>query len=587
MATLDLATFLSWFEVRGGVLDGSAVGFRDDSSLQRSVYALRDIPQGHTLFKIPRDLLLSTRTSGLRKEIGEITWSKLGSGWASLILCMMWEESKGSQGKWNEYFQILPNTFSTPMFWGEEDLKELEGTSMFGKCWKSGDDNVNLPLADKIGKEEAEAEYHSRIVPVLESRKDLFSLPLKAAFFTLENFHRLGSSILSRSFHVEEWSGQDKDPSDNDELHKGHALPDDQSGSSKTNEAEDTAMEVDDPPSSLCPPEETEQGTDALEAEDSDSDDEGEDTADISMVPMADMLNARYGCDNARLFYEPTFVAMITTKQISAGEEIWNTYGDPPNSDLLRRYGHVDVVPIPTSTNSQQYHEARPPWSLITKGNPADIMEIKANIAVNAFLELIDGKVKPKVDESVKERIDWWLESGNDDVFILESSPDEPHIILPEGLISIVRLLLLTDAEWTKLLEKSKPPKPKIESVEVAKLIVRVLQLRLSEYATSLEYDLSLLPPSLLTDSAFSIPTSPGPALSLNNTNAIIIRIGEKRLLHAALAHTQERLIELESECSRSLNRQDRDSNRGNRKRKGWKCEDDKMDTPGRKKAKR
>lgn len=30
-------------------------------------------------------------------------------------------------------------------------------------------------------------------------------------------------------------------------------------------------------------------------------DDEGEDTADVGMTPFADLLNARYGCDNVRL----------------------------------------------------------------------------------------------------------------------------------------------------------------------------------------------------------------------------------------------------------------------------------------------
>ena len=59
----------------------------------------------------------------------------------------------------------------------------------------------------------------------------------------------------------------------------------------------------------------------------------------------------------------------------------------------------------------------------------------------------------------------------------------------PEGLISIIRLLLLTDAEWIKLSgkRKPKPPKSKIESVEVAKLVMDVLQIRLSEYETTLE----------------------------------------------------------------------------------------------------
>lgn len=33
---------------------------------------------------------------------------------------------------------------------------------------------------------------------------------------------------------------------------------------------------------------------------------------------------------------------MMSTSRIPAGSQIFNTYADPPNSDLLRRYGHVD-----------------------------------------------------------------------------------------------------------------------------------------------------------------------------------------------------------------------------------------------------
>lgn len=33
---------------------------------------------------------------------------------------------------------------------------------------------------------------------------------------------------------------------------------------------------------------------------------------------------------------------MVSTASIATGSQIWNTYADPPNADLLRRYGHVD-----------------------------------------------------------------------------------------------------------------------------------------------------------------------------------------------------------------------------------------------------
>lgn len=45
--------------------------------------------------------------------------------------------------------------------------------------------------------------------PLAQARPDIFPVGHHDTIFGLENFHRLGSAILSRSFHVEEW----KDPS--------------------------------------------------------------------------------------------------------------------------------------------------------------------------------------------------------------------------------------------------------------------------------------------------------------------------------------------------------------------------------------
>jgi SET domain-containing protein 6 len=78
---------------------------------------------------------------------------------------------------------------------------------------------------------------------------------------------------------------------------------------------------------------------------DSDSEDGDEDEEPqsiIAMVPMADMLNHRTGFNNARLFHEPDCLQMRAIKDIKAQEQIYNTYGDLCNADLLRKYGFID-----------------------------------------------------------------------------------------------------------------------------------------------------------------------------------------------------------------------------------------------------
>lgn len=65
--------------------------------------------EGHTLFAIPRSLTLSTRTSSLPQLFGPDQWKerKLDQGWVGLILCMMWEVSRGSSSTWAEYLGKL------------------------------------------------------------------------------------------------------------------------------------------------------------------------------------------------------------------------------------------------------------------------------------------------------------------------------------------------------------------------------------------------------------------------------------------------------------------------------------------------
>jgi len=97
---------------------------------------------------------------------------------------------------------------------------------------------------------------------------------------------------------------------------------------------------------------------------------------------------------------------MVSTRPIRFGEQIvrypvvdcyqldlnsqWNTYGDLPNAELLRRYGHVDVLPGGT-------------------GNPGDVVEIKADLIVSVI------RSEATKDDQIQERIDWWLEQGGEE----------------------------------------------------------------------------------------------------------------------------------------------------------------------------
>jgi SET domain-containing protein 6 len=166
------------------------------------------------------------------------------------------------------------------MFWSGEELDELRGASVVGTlhllfCFTQALPGFYPP--GNIGRSEAENDYHNKIVPAVKSRPDLFLPDHLEKWYTLDRYHIVGSRILSRSFQVEQW-----DTPANSEEDDGAPRPE---------------MDVDPIPTEA---EAGHRDEGAREA-DGNSDDEGsEDSGDVAMVPMADMLNARFGCNNVR-----------------------------------------------------------------------------------------------------------------------------------------------------------------------------------------------------------------------------------------------------------------------------------------------
>ncbi|GAA5853775.1 hypothetical protein JCM8547_007444 [Rhodosporidiobolus lusitaniae] len=291
-------------------------------------------------------------------------------------------------------------------------------------------------VLNKIGKEEADEEYENTVKPFVEKHKAAFGEP---ADYSLELFHLCGSWVLSRSFHVDNKEQEEKeDEEDSDE-----------------------------------------------------EEEEREDVADVAMVPFADLLNAKSGADNARLFYEPQSLNMMSTKRIAAGEQIWNTYAEPPNSDLLRRYGHVDEV------------------------NEADLVEIGLEMVVDMV-----GAAAGLTEEEREARAEWLLEIGLDDTFSIEND----HSV-PSELVSAIKAFFLAPAELAKAQKKESPPKGKLDAAS-AEWVRKILDQRLGEYSSSIEEDEALL--------------EQGEALPLRKRMAVIVRLGEKRILRATRAQLDE-----------------------------------------------
>ncbi|KAI7967288.1 hypothetical protein MJO29_000565 [Puccinia striiformis f. sp. tritici] len=464
--------FLGWLtESRGVILETNLIQAHNfvENGEGWGMIAITDIKKGTNLFSIPRRAggknsfsspLLSVQSSTLLSNLNTQDRLKISRNWIPLLLVLLYErvqailDPTGSRS-WAPYFDTLPQEFDTLMFWSPEELAELTGST----------------ITEKIGKEEAEQDYFEVIKPLIESRADIFVVPEGTSWETnygISRYHQMGSLILSRSFHVEassEISTQEEDIS-MDSISTGH------------HSVHDSSLD------------QTSLHSETLDEEE----EEREAVQDIALVPLADLLNAKTGSENAKLFYEIEWLKMNATRNIKKGEQIYNTYGDPPNADLLRRYGHVDVP------------------------NRYDVVEI----SIKTCLEVVASSPLVKItEEESQERLDWALEMGIDDVFEIPTelerkSNGDP--LLPEELTCILQIFLLTKPDFEDHKSKEKLPKPKLNSSEVIILAQKVIERRMKEYPTSIEEDESLLARLGSTDDHRKI-------------KAIIVRKSEKEIL--------------------------------------------------------
>ncbi|KAF2823872.1 SET domain-containing protein [Ophiobolus disseminans] len=174
------------------------------------------------------------------------------------------------------------------------------------------------------------------------------------------------------------------------------------------------------------------------------------------MVPLADMLNADADRNNARLFYEDSHLDMKALKTIRAGEEIFNDYGALPRSDLLRRYGYA-------TDNYAQYDVVEIPMELVTE------------------ILTVDEERMAYLDE--QEIVD----TGYD---ITASSPFTIQESLSPELIIFVETSLLPSEEFERLKRKGKLPKPEKITSKGAETVLKIVQARIAQYATTLGQDL-------------------------------------------------------------------------------------------------
>lgn len=112
---------------------------------------------------------------------------------------MMYEFLQGESSPWKAYFDVLPETFDTPMFWSAEEVNELQASAM----------------RSKIGKSSAEEMFHATLLPAIRANPDVFaSSQNRNDEELIEIAHRMGSTIMAYAFDLENDEDREEDESD-------------------------------------------------------------------------------------------------------------------------------------------------------------------------------------------------------------------------------------------------------------------------------------------------------------------------------------------------------------------------------------
>jgi SET domain-containing protein 6 len=337
----------------------------------------------------------------------------------------MISESLRPDSQWTPYFAVLPQQLDSLVFWSEEELAELQAST----------------VVQKIGKAKAEEMFSQLIAPLgfQNCNTDLC--------------HRVASTIMAYAFDIPE----------------------------KTN------------------PQDGNNGGDD-DGEDLVSDDEEDEKTLLSMIPLADILNADADRNNARLCCDNEDLEMRTIKPIMKGEEIFNDYGQLPRSDLLRRYGYV----------TDRYAAF-------------DVAEISTNAIVSAFRSGIPiPSLKPFSRSELETRVELAEREGTlEDSYDLAHSGEDGSSI-PDELLAFLYLLLLDDENLETIVssQSSLPSRSKLATKLVGEVLVLLLQARKNEYATSIEDDEKLI-------ATGSLPR--------RTEMAVHVRLGEKQVLNDAI----------------------------------------------------
>ncbi|TLS30192.1 hypothetical protein PpBr36_03253 [Pyricularia pennisetigena] len=261
------------------------------------------------------------------------------------------------------------------------------------------------------------------------------------------------------------------------------------------------------------------------DADEEDEDEDGwvedrEGRTTMGMVPMADILNADAEF-NAHINHSEEALVATALRKIPAGEEILNYYGPLPNGQLLRRYGYVtekhsryDVVELSaasiTSSIRSRLNLAPQDWDKIDEARAKAMFGDDSEQAPGAMVE---GEDSYPLERTCADP---------DEFGRLHGTPSFSE--LPEELLDMAKARL----KEVKTIRPDAVPDKKFRDRIIYSAVREAASGKLAEYGSTLDEDLAKLPTLGSNQSRLRM--------------AMEVRIGEKKLLHEAIAWLDEKI---------------------------------------------
>eukprot|EP00897_Mesotaenium_endlicherianum_P003762 jgi/Mesen1/3413/ME000192S02578 len=314
----SMRAFLRWMH-DAGIRYSDAVDFTKGgpaSVRDWGVRALSDLSVGDLIATIPKRACVTLRTT----EAADVLEEAGLAGHLGLAVAVMYERSLGERSRWFGYLQQIPVREDLPLVWSQEEVDLL----LVG---------TELHQAVLQDRQVACHDWQQHIQPLCEAHPQEFPAP----HFTLERYLDAKSAVSSRAFQIDGYHGFGLVPLADMFNHKTAAEDLGKETACDGERAEPSAAAGEGPRHGGGEEEEEEQqeggekggsiGRDAEQEQEHEQEQEQEEEGEEGEED---------GDDDT--------LQMVMVRDVAAGSEIFNTYGQLGTAALLDRYGFTDPV---------------------------------------------------------------------------------------------------------------------------------------------------------------------------------------------------------------------------------------------------